>query len=188
MEYVYWFYVLLIVVTAPPMVPNSALLAGAGALAAGGSLNLPLLVCVPLTSAVLGDLAVYRLGRRSSARVLAWTDRRSRRRSMLTWVAERMRRYGVASVIAVRFVPTGRGMGGLTAGVVGYPARKYLLGAGIAEAIFVSCTIGLGYVGGRLVTEGLAPLFIGPTVSVMIAATTLCLQRLAVRRRNITDR
>ncbi|MER6503412.1 VTT domain-containing protein [Streptomyces sp. NPDC001455] len=178
MDWAYWFYALVVVVTAPPMVPNSAVLAGAGALAAAGSLNLPLLVLLPLTSAILGDLAVFWLGRRASGRAHDWLSRNARRRSMLEWVSDRSRRYGVPSVIAMRFVPTGRGVGGLTAGVVGYPVRRYLLGAGIAEALFVSYTVGLGYLGGRFVTDGgPTALLIGPAVSFLLAGVTVAVQR-----------
>ncbi|MFV2119186.1 DedA family protein [Streptomyces sp. Act-28] len=183
MDCSYWFYVLLVLATAPPMVPNSALLAGAGALAATGGLNLPLLVLIPLTSAVLGDLVVFTVGRRSRGRALRWLSRDARRRSMLERVSHLMHRYGIPAVIAVRFVPTGRGVGGLAAGAVGYPARSYLIGAGIAEALFVSYTVGLGYLGGRLVTGcGPAPLLIGPAVSLVVAGVVLGVQRWSGRR------
>ncbi|WP_314178229.1 VTT domain-containing protein [Streptomyces winkii] len=164
------------------MIPNSALLAGAGALAAAGSLSLPLLVLILLISTVTGDLGVFLTGRCFSSRSLAWLRRNARRRSMLQWTVERLKRYGVPSVIAVRFVPTGRGLGGLTAGVVDYPMRSYLLGAVIAEAVFVSSTLGLGYLGGQLASGGLAPLFIGPGVSLLVAGVTLTVQRVCRRR------
>ncbi|MCY0941354.1 DedA family protein [Streptomyces antarcticus] len=184
MESVHWVYALLVLVTMPPMVPNSALLAGAGALAAAGSLSLPLLVVILLISAITGDLAVFWAGRRSSGRARGWLEGKARRRSMLEWTAARFQRYGVPAVIAVRFVPSGRGVGGLTAGIVNFPARRYLLGAAIAEAIFVSYTIGLGYLGGRFATDGLAPLFIGPGVSLLVAGTVLATQRISRRRVN----
>ncbi len=181
MESVHWMYALLVLVTAPPMVPNSALLAGAGALAAAGSLSLPLLVLTLLISTVAGDLGMFWVGRRAGGRALAWLERSARRRSMLEWTAGRLQRYGVPSVIAVRFVPSGRGMGGLTAGIVGYPVRSYLLGAAIAETIFVSYTIGLGYLGGQFVSDGPALLFIGPAVSLLVAGVVLTLRWIAGR-------
>ncbi|MFJ8691318.1 DedA family protein [Streptomyces roseolilacinus] len=183
MDCSYWFYTLLVLATVPPMVPNSALLAGAGALAASGGLSLPLLVLVTLTSAVLGDLVVFTVGRRARGRALGWLSRDARRRSTLEWVSDRIHRYGIPAVIAVRFVPTGRGVGGLTAGMVGYPMRRYLIGAGIAEALFVSYTVGLGYLGGRFVTGGgPASLLIGPAVSLLVAAIALGVQRRPGRR------
>ncbi|MEU2182107.1 DedA family protein [Streptomyces thermolilacinus] len=183
MDCSYWFYVLLALAIAPPLVPNSALLAGAGALAAAGGLSLPLLVLIPLASAVLGDLVVFSVGRRSRGRALEWLSRNARRRWMLEWVSGRIHQYGIPAVIAVRFVPTGRGVGGLTAGVVGFPLRGYLIGAGIAEALFVSYTVGLGYLGGQLVAGfGPAPLLVGPAVSLLVASVALGVQRWSGRR------
>lgn len=174
----YWIYAVLVLVTVPPMVPNSALLAGAGALAAsGGGLSVPLLLCLPLVGATLGDLAVFSLGRRARGPTMTWLSRDPRRLSTMERLSGLLDRYGVPSVIAVRFVPTGRGVGGLTAGVVGFPVRSFLLGAAVAEAIFVSYTVGLGYVGGRLATDGAAPFVIGPAVSLLVAGTVLMLQR-----------
>lgn len=147
MDSVHWMYVLLILVTMPPMVPNSALLTSAGTLAATGGLDLAILGPILLTSAILGDLGVFWMGRRSRGRALAWLSRDARRRSTLEWTTQRIHRYGVPSVIAMRFVPTGRGTGGLAAGISGYPVRKYLAGAGVAEAVFLSYTIGFGYLG-----------------------------------------
>ncbi|MEU3449227.1 VTT domain-containing protein [Streptomyces thermolilacinus] len=179
----YWFYVLLALAIAPPLVPNSALLAGAGALAAAGGLSLPLLVLIPLASAVLGDLVVFSMGRRSRSRALEWLSRNARRRWMLEWVSGRIHRYGIPAVIAVRFVPTGRGVGGLTAGVVGFPLRGYLIGAAIAESLFVSYTVGLGYLGGQLAEGfGPAPLLVGPAVSLLVASVALGVQRWSDRR------
>ena len=179
MESAHWIYVLLVLATMPPMVPNSALVAGAGAMAATGGLNLPLLVVVLLASTVVGDLGVFWAGRKSSGRTVAWLRRRPRRRAMLERTAAGLERYGVPSVIAVRFVPGGRGVGGLTAGVVGYPLRSYLLGAAIAEAVFVSYTVGLGYLGGRYALDGVARWLVGPLVSLLVAGAVSGVRKLA---------
>jgi membrane protein DedA with SNARE-associated domain len=179
-------YALLVLVTAPPMIPNSALLAGAGALAASGCLSLPLLVITLLASTITGDMALFWAGRRTTGRARAWLERSARRRSMLARTASGFRRWGVASVVAVRFVPTGRGVVGLTAGVVRFPGRSFLLGAAIAEAVFVTVTVGLGYVSGRLPLGGSAPFVIGPAVSTLTAAGALVFRRISHRRVNRT--
>ncbi|MEU6098764.1 VTT domain-containing protein [Streptomyces sp. NPDC047079] len=152
------------------MVPNSALLAGAGALAASGSLSLPFLVLLLLTSTLVGDMTMFWTGRLARGRAVRWISRRARRRSMLDWASGQFRRYGVSSVIAMRFVPSGRGLGGVTAGIVALPLRSYLVGALVAEAVFVFCTLGLGYLGGRLVENSLVLLCVGPAVSLLTAA------------------
>ncbi|MCH6161793.1 DedA family protein [Streptomyces marispadix] len=183
MESTHWIYAVLVLATMPPMVPNSALVAGAGAMAAAGRLSLPLLVAVLLVSTVTGDIGTFWAGRRSRGRALGWLCRTDARRTTLEWTAARFQRYGVASVIAVRFVPGGRGVGGLTAGVVGYPLRGYLLGAAVAEAIFVSYTVGLGYLGGRFALDGVARWLVGPAVSLLVAGLVLGGQRVRGRGR-----
>ncbi|SCK47724.1 DedA family protein [Streptomyces sp. WMMB 322] len=179
MESAHWIYVLLVLATMPPMVPNSALVAGAGAMAATGGLSLRVLVLVLMASTVVGDLGVFWAGRKAGGRVVTWLRRRPRRRAMLERTAAGLERYGVPSVIAVRFVPGGRGVGGLTAGVVGYPVRSYLLGAVLAEAVFVSYTVGLGYLGGRYALDGVARWLIGPLVSLLVAGAVWVLRRVA---------
>lgn len=183
MDNAHWMYVLLILVTMPPMVPNSALLTGAGALAATGGLSLAPLALILLASAVLGDLGVFWVGRRSRGRALAWLTRDARRRSTLEWTTRRIQRYGVPSVIAMRFVPTGRGTGGLAAGIVGYPVHKYLAGAGIAEVVFISYTIGFGYMGGRALPD-IPPFLIGPAMSLLVAGSVMAVQQVLRRRSN----
>lgn len=180
----HWMYALLILVTMPPMVPNSALLTGAGALAATGGLSLAPLAIILLTSAILGDLGVFWMGRRSRGRALAWLSRDAKRRSTLDWASRRIHRYGVPSVIAMRFVPTGRGAGGLAAGIMDYPIGKYLIGAGIAEAAFLSYTISLGYLGGQALPDDIPPFLIGPAVSLLVAGSVMVVQQVPRRRPN----
>lgn len=183
MESALHLYALVLLVTVPPLIPNSALLAGAGALAASGGLNLPLLATITLVGTVLGDLAVYWVGRTWSGRATTWLSRSPRRRSTLAWMTDRIDRYGVSSVIGVRFVPGGRGMGTVTAGILGLPFRRFLLAVCLSEIIFVTSTVGLGYLGGRLVPSGgIAPLLIGPAVSLLVAGVTLAVQRRRRRR------
>ncbi|MEO3755177.1 VTT domain-containing protein [Streptomyces sp. B6B3] len=178
----WWMYAILVLVTLPPMVPNSALLVGAGTLAATDVLSLIPLLLVVLSSMVVGDALVYWVGHRSSGRARAWLSRGARRRSMLEWLTGRLQRHGVPAVIAVRFVPAGRGLGGLAAGVTRFRLRDYLIGAAIAEAIFVSYTTGSGYVSGRLPAHDVSPLVIGPVVSLLVAGVAVVLRRGLDRR------
>ncbi|MEU6082348.1 VTT domain-containing protein [Streptomyces sp. NPDC047108] len=186
MDAALWMYASLVLVTALPLVPNSAVLATAGAFSAVGRLDLSVVLLAPLAGAVAGDLAVYGAGSRARGRVLAWVARRHRRRAVMEWAATRVGRHGVPAVIAMRFVPCGRFMGGLTTGLVAFGARRYLLGAGIAELIFVACTVGLGYAGGTVAATGGSALVIGPAVSVAVAAVTAAVQRTSGRRELFT--
>lgn len=177
-----WIYTLLALGTAPPLVPNSAAIASAGALAAQGQLSLTALFLVVAASAVAGDAIVYGAGHLARRRTLRWLARSRRRAQVMDWIAGRIHRHGVPFVIAIRFLPSGRVVGGLTAALVRYPVRRYLLGATVAEVIWASYTIGLGYWGGAALENTWSALVIGPGVSLLVAATAQLISARARRR------
>ncbi|MEO3750055.1 DedA family protein [Streptomyces sp. B6B3] len=180
-----WMYALLVLGTAPPLVPNSAMIASAGAMAAVGDLSLPMVLLVVAGSAILGDAAVYGLGRLSSARALRFLSRSHRSRMALEWTAHRLHAHGLPFVIGVRFLPSGRVVGGLSAAIVRYPARRYLLGALIAEVIWASYSVGLGYWGGAALHNSWVALGIGAGVSALVAGVA---HLLSLRSRERTAR
>lgn len=184
--HVIWAYALLAATTAPPLVPNSVLLVTGGVMAAEGHLNLALVLLVVAASAVLGDMVIHRSGRALSGRVLHRMRRRPRRAALLTWAAVRIQRHGVPFVIGVRFLPSGRIIGGLAAGVVRYPARRYVIGAGIAELVWASYSVGVGYVSGRAAANSFYAMCLGLGASLVIAGVGTGVQwasRTSERRR-----
>jgi membrane protein DedA with SNARE-associated domain len=167
--HVIWAYALLAATTAPPLVPNSVLLVTGGVMAAEGHLNLALVLLVVAGSAVLGDLVMHRTGQVLSPRVLNRMHRRPRREALLRWAALRIQRHGVPFVIGVRFLPSGRVIGGLAAGIMRYPARRYAIGAGVAETVWASYSVGAGYVSGRAASNSFYALSLGLGISLLVA-------------------
>ncbi|WP_269859268.1 DedA family protein [Streptomyces sp. RPT161] len=178
-----WAYVLLALTTIPPLVPNSALLVTGGILAASGRLNISLVLLVVAGSALAGDLAIHRTGRAVSGRVRARLYRRRHRGQLLEWAVGRIQRYGIPFVIGCRFLPSGRVIGGLAAGIVRYPARRFLIGASIAEALWATYSVGIGYLGGEATGNSLYAMGLGLGVS-LVVATLGGLVQLAARRRH----
>lgn len=174
-----WMYLLLALSTAPPLVPNAALIASAGMLAQAGDLDLWLVLAVVAGSALAGDVLVYGLGRLARSRVRAWLTRRPARRAALDWMADRINRHGVPFVVGMRFLPSGRLIGGLTAAVVDFPLRRFLLGAGIAETFWASYSVALGYWGGATFEGAWSGLLLGTLLSLVVAGVA---QLLAARR------
>ncbi|MDT0306332.1 VTT domain-containing protein [Streptomyces sp. DSM 44917] len=164
-----WMYVLLAVTTVPPLFPNAALITQAGAMAQSGELSLTLVVLVVGGSALAGDAAIYGIGRLARGRALRWLGRTPRREAALHWTSERMHAHGLPFVVGVRFLPSGRIVGGLTAAIVGYSARRYLLGTAIAEAVWAFYSVAIGYWGGSALEGTWPPLIIGTAVSVLVA-------------------
>ncbi|NUS13054.1 MAG: DedA family protein [Streptomyces sp.] len=182
--HVIWAYALLAATTAPPLVPNSVLLVTGGVMAAEGHLNLALVLLVVAASAVLGDLVMHRTGRALSGRVLESMHRRPRREALLRWAALRIQRHGVPFVIGVRFLPSGRVIGGLAAGIMRYPVRRYAVGAGVAESVWASYSVGAGYVSGEAASNSFYALCLGLGISLLVAAAGTAAQWLSrVRER-----
>jgi len=177
-----WAYTALAATTAPPLVPNAALLVTGGVLAAEGRLSIVLVLLVVAGSAIAGDLLIHRSGRALSGRVLTRLYRRPQRRALLEWAAVRIQRHGLPFVIGVRFLPSGRLVGGLAAGIVRYPARRYLAGAGIAEVVWAAYSVGLGYFGGRATSNSLYAVVLGLGASLMVAGVGSVVQLIAGRR------
>ncbi|MFC4036515.1 DedA family protein [Streptomyces polygonati] len=173
---VVWAYLLLAATTAPPLVPNAVLLVTGGVMAAEGRLNLVLVLLVVAGSAVLGDLLLHRAGHAVSGRVLRRIQRRPRQAALLNWAALRIQRHGVPFVIGVRFLPSGRVIGGLAAGIVRYPARRYALGAGTAEVLWASYSVGAGYFSGRAASNSFYALTLGVGISVLVAGIGMLAQ------------
>lgn len=180
--HVIWAYAVLAATTAPPLVPNAALLVTGGVLAAQGRLDIALVLLVVAGSALLGDLLIHRTGRAVSGRVLTRLYRRPRRRALLEWASVRIQRHGIPFVIGVRFLPSGRVVGGLSAGIVRYPARRYLVGAGMAEAVWATYSVGLGYFGGLAMSNSLYAVALGLGVSLAVAGIGSVAQMLSGRR------
>jgi len=175
-------YAVLAATTAPPLVPNAALLVTGGVLAAQGRLSIVLVLLVVAGSALAGDLLIHRAGRAVSGRVLTRLYRRPRRRALLEWASSRIQRYGVPFVVGVRFLPSGRLFGGLAAGIVRYPARRYAIGAGLAEAVWATYSVGLGYFGGLATSNSLYAVGLGLGVSLLVAGLGGLVQWAARRR------
>ncbi|MBY8880836.1 DedA family protein [Actinacidiphila acidipaludis] len=179
---VLWAYALLAATTAPPLVPNSVLLVTGGVLAAEGRLDIALVLLVVAGSAVVGDLLVHRAGRAMSGRVVARMRRRPQRAALLHWAALRIQRHGIPFVVGVRFLPSGRVIGGLAAGVMRYPARKYAIGAGLAEAVWASYSVGAGYLSGRAASNSFFALCLGLGISLLVAGVGALAQWASSRR------
>ena len=177
-----WAYLLLAMTTAPPLVPNSALLVTGGVMAAHGQLDIGLVLVVVAGSALTGDLVIHRTGRVVSGPILTRLSRRPRRRALLDWAANRIQQYGVPFVVGCRFLPSGRLIGGLAAGIVRYPTRCYMLGAGIAEVVWATYSVGIGYLGGRATGDSVYAIGLGLGVSMGVAGIGGLVQFAAGRR------
>ncbi|WP_425840446.1 DedA family protein [Streptomyces fractus] len=167
----------------PPLVPNSWLLVSAGAMAADGRLQLAVVLLVVSGAAVLGDLLVFRSTRRFGGQVLRRLRRKRRRAALLDWAAVRVRRHGVPFIIGIRFLPTGRLVGAVAAGLVGFRPGRFLVASGVAEALWASYSIGVGVLGGIAAGGPFFGALLGLAISGVVATLAGGAHWLTVRRR-----
>lgn len=142
--------------SAGALVPGETALIVAGALAAQGRLELPLVILVAATAAIVGDNVGYTLGRRGLRPLLDRPGRWSARRQRLIVRGEAyFRRYGPATVFVGRWLPGLRVFAAWLAGADGMPWPRFLtwnaLG-GVAWAITIGTA---GYLIGRSVSGSL---------------------------------
>ncbi|MFE2285195.1 DedA family protein [Streptomyces sp. NPDC059443] len=176
-----WAYAILALTTLPPLLPNNVLLVTSGVLAARGEMSLVLVLLSVAGSALLGDLLIHRCGRVIGDRARRGVVARGRRGELFDWMSLRVRQRGIPFVVGVRFLPSGRLMGGLAAGAAHYPVHRFAAGAALAEAIWTAYSVGVGYFGGALSDDPLHSVAIGLGLSLAVGAVAALVQRRSTR-------
>jgi membrane-associated protein len=91
-------------------------------------------IAVAALGAFVGDHISYQIGRRAGTALLGRPTRASRRRQAVAWAEDALARRGGLLLVVARYIPGGRTATTLTAGAVGYPARKFAIFDAIASA------------------------------------------------------
>jgi membrane-associated protein len=99
-----------------PFLPGDSLLFVAGALAAGGGLDIAALIAVLLAAAVIGDNSNYAIGRWAGSRIVAWQSRLLDRAALERTHAF-YERHGGTTMILARFIPLVRTFAPFVAGM-----------------------------------------------------------------------
>lgn len=162
-----------------PFLPGDSLLFAAGAIAAAGYLDFPLLVVVLLVAAIAGDAVNYSVGRHSGRAILK-RDSRWVKREYIAQATAFFERHGGRAIILARFVPIVRTFAPFVAGMCEMPLRKFWA-FNISGAIaWVALFAGAGYLFGNLpwVEENLT---LGMFVIVVVSVLPMVVE--AVRHR-----
>jgi membrane-associated protein len=117
-----------------PILPGDSLLFAAGALAAKGAMNIPLLWLVLVVAAVGGDNMNYWIGRYVGLKVFK-DDARILKTSYLHKTQGFFEKYGGKTVVLARFMPIVRTYAPFVAGASRMPYSRYLMysvGGGLA--------------------------------------------------------
>lgn len=181
-----------------PVLPADGTIIAAGALAVSGQLYLPLVFLAGVAGAWTGDFICYHVGRRflrfrpigahrrppASAPMRRWAALRVR--INLSW-PELFEGHPSLLLAMCRLIPGGRTAGALAAGRFAFSRRRYaVVQLGIAGT-WASYETLLGYLGGRLLPEGVSAGYILPIAEIALFLITFTIgvrlwRTLATRR------
>lgn len=132
-----------------PVVPSEASVITAGVVAAGGDLNLPLIIAAAACGAFLGDNAAYAVGRRFGARAKERFFHGDKARKTIGWAERQLAARGGELIAVARFIPGGRTAVTLSAGASLFPWRRFALFDAAAALLWALYASLLGYFGGK---------------------------------------
>ena len=127
-----------------PFLPGDSLLFVAGALAAGGVMNIHLLVLLLIVAAVLGDSFNFAIGRWIGPRVFRYDDSWFFKKAYIERTHRYFERYGGRTIIIARFVPVVRTYAPFVAGVGQMDYRRFFMFNAVGGVIWVAL---IGYAG-----------------------------------------
>ncbi len=132
-----------------PVVPSETAVMTAGVLAGSGRMNLPAVVALAAAGAFSGDNTAYLIGRRYGDRAKKRFFSGEKARKRIGWAEGQLQERGGELIVVARFIPGGRTVVTLSAGVLRMPWRRFALFdaiAGLSWALYASL---LGYFGGK---------------------------------------
>ena len=152
-----WVYALLFLiifvetgVVVMPFLPGDSLLFVVGTLCGAGLINLPLVIVVLLTAAILGDQCNYTIGRYFGPKVFKWEQSRFFNRRAFDAAHNFYERNGGITIIIARFMPFVRTFAPFVAGVAAMSRGKFTAYNVIGALIWVVGITLAGYWFGNL--------------------------------------
>jgi membrane-associated protein len=146
-----WIYAILFLIVfcetglvVTPILPGDSLLFAAGAIAAGGGMNVVLLCAVLIVAAILGDTVNYWIGRRSGD-LLVRKFPRIVKQEYIDRTSAFFARYGGKTVIMARFVPIVRTFAPFVAGAGAMSYGRFMLFNVVGALLWVLLLVPAGY-------------------------------------------
>jgi len=132
-----------------PFLPGDSLLFVAGAIAAVGGMDLPLLMVLLTVAAVLGDAVNYSVGHWFGPKVFGWEQSRFFNKAAFDRTHAFYERHGGITIIVARFLPFVRTFAPFVAGVAQMTYAKFALFNVIGAILWVVGLTGIGYLFGN---------------------------------------
>jgi membrane-associated protein len=149
-----------------PFLPGDSLLFVAGAIAAGGALDVHLLAVVMVAAAILGNSANYAIGRWFGRRFFTGAGSRWTNPAHLARAHAFYERHGGKAVVLSRFLPIVRTYIPFVAGMAQMPSARFTAYNAIGAAAWAGALTYAGYFFGNIpwVRENLTLLIVGIVV------------------------
>ena len=128
-----------------PFLPGGSLLFVAGAVAAVGQMNLPLLMLLLTLAAILGDALNYTVGRWAGPRVFGWEQTRWFNRAAFLKTNAFYEQHGPITIVVGRFLPFIRTFAPFVAGVAQMSYPRFAFYNVIGGVLWVCSLSGIGY-------------------------------------------
>lgn len=169
-------FLLMVLENVIPPVPSELIMSVAGIAAGQGKMNFALLVLVGTAGCAVGNLFWWEIGRRFGYKRLEPLVHRWGRWLTLEWEdIEKLRRFfdrwGGITVLVFRFMPLGRTVISIPAGLMHMPIGRFLIYTTIGSAIWNTILVGVGYWLGtnfETIDHWIAPVTIATIVAVVI--------------------
>lgn len=181
--YGYWAVMLLVAGDGVmPILPGETAIVAAAVLAAGGSMNLWLVILAGAVGAVIGDSAAYWIGRAGSDRLRGWL-RRAAGEARLEAAERMVRRQGPALVFAGRFLPGIRIAINLSCGAGQMSYRRFLLFDATGGLVWSAQAALLGFFAGKAFADQVWVAFVVAfSVTAAVALFVAARERARVKR------
>jgi membrane-associated protein len=151
-QYGVWVYAILFLIifvetgaVVMPFLPGDSLLFVAGAIAGIGGLNLPLLMGLLITAAILGDALNYAIGKKIGPKVFQWENSRFFNKAAFEKTHAFYEKHGGVTIIVARFMPFIRTFAPFVAGVGAMTYSKFFSFNVIGAILWVVSLTTLGY-------------------------------------------
>lgn len=168
-----------------PVVPSETAVITAGVVAASGHLSLLLIVVSAAAGAVAGDNIGYLVGRRFGPAVTRRFFRGEKARQRLSWARRQLGERGGQLILVGRFIPGGRTVVTLSAGMLHFPWSRFVIFDAVAALVWALYAAFLGYFGGRAFENAAwKGLLLALGVGFAIAGIVEAVRWLLRRRRN----
>lgn len=132
-----------------PVVPSETAVITAGVVAAGGDLQLWLVVALAAAGAFVGDNISYLIGRRFGHAVVDRFLSGDKARRRISWAKGQLGERGAQLIIVGRFIPGGRTAVTVSAGLLRFAWPRFARADVVAAVAWASYASLIGFFGGR---------------------------------------